>query len=71
MTKSERRQKQQNKSGHGMRVRGRSILLLAEVSQRRAVKLSGSEPVDPNEPGISKKERKQRQRLVREYVINI
>lgn len=71
MTKSERRQKQQNKVRYGMRVRGRSILLLAEINQHRAARLSGQEPVDPNEPGISKKERKQRQRLVREYVINI
>lgn len=63
MTKSERRQKQQNKARHGMRVRGRSILLLAEVSQCRAVRLSGQESVDPNELGIPKKVRKHRQRM--------
>lgn len=63
MTKAEKRQKQQNKAKHGMRVRGRSTLLLAEVNQRRAVRLSVPESVDPNEPGISKKERKQRQRM--------
>lgn len=56
MTKSEKRQKQQNKARHGMRVRGRSTLLLAEINQRKAVRLSRQESVDPNEPGISKKE---------------
>lgn len=64
MTKSERRQKRQNKAKHGMRIRGRSTLLLAEINQRKAVRLSGPASVAPNELGISKKERKQRQRLV-------
>ncbi len=65
MTKSERRQKQQNKARYGMCVRGRSILLLAEVSQRRAVRLSGAESVDLGDLTISKKERKHRQCMMR------
>ena len=64
MTKSEKRQKQRNKARRGMRVRGRSVLLLAEVSQRRSEKISTPELADPNEPGIPKKVRKHRQRMI-------